>query len=123
MSDFEITTIEEGRILRFTLRGPGTYAYLLRAVAAVINETKSREVWRVLCDATVMTTPTGAFEKFEAGVELARGADPRMKMAVVARLEAIDYIFENVTRNRGVAVAVFSNEGAALQWLLNANTG
>jgi hypothetical protein len=123
MSDFEITTIEEGRILRFTLRGPGTYAYLLRAVAAVINETKSREIWRVLCDATVMTTPTGAFEKFEAGVELARGADPRMKMAVVARLEAIDYIFENVTRNRGVAVAVFSNEGAALQWLLNANTG
>jgi hypothetical protein len=123
MGDFEITTIEEGRILRFTLRGPGTYAYLLRAVAAVINETKSREIWRVLCDATVMTAPTGAFEKFEAGVELARGADPRMKMAVVARLEAIDYIFENVTRNRGVAVAVFSNEGAALQWLLNANTG
>jgi hypothetical protein len=123
MSDFEITTIEEGGILRFTLRGPGTYAHLLRAVAAVINETKSREIWHVLCDATAMTTPTGAFEKFEAGVELARGADPRMKMAVVARVEAIDYIFENVTRNRDVAVAVFSNEGAALQWLLNAKTG
>jgi hypothetical protein len=122
MNAFEITTIEEGGILRFTLKGPGTYAHLLRAVAAIITETKSREIWRVLCDATAMTTPAGAFEKFEAGVELARGADPRMKMAVVARVEAIDYIFENVTRNRGVAVAVFSNEGAALQWLLNAMT-
>jgi hypothetical protein len=122
MNAFEITTIEEGGILRFTLKGPGTYAHLLRAVVAIITETKSREIWRVLCDATAMTTPAGAFEKFEAGVELARGADPRMKMAVVARVEAIDYIFENVTRNRGVAVAVFSNEGAALQWLLNAMT-
>jgi hypothetical protein len=122
MNAFEITTIEEGGILRFTLKGPGTYAHLLRAVATIITETKSRDIWRVLCDATAMTTPAGAFEKFEAGVELARGADPRMKMAVVARVEAIDYIFENVTRNRGVAVAVFSNEGAALQWLLNAMT-
>jgi hypothetical protein len=122
MSDFEIATIEEGGILRFTLKGPGTYAHLLRAVAAIITETKSREIWRVLCDARAMTAPTGAFEKFEAGVELARGADPRMKMAVVARVEAIDYIFENVARNRGVAVAVFSSEGAALQWLLKAKT-
>ena len=65
----------------------------------------------------------GAFEKFEAGVELARGADRRMKMAVVARLEEIDYIFENVTRSRGVSVAVFRNEGAALQWLIDEKNG
>jgi hypothetical protein len=51
---------------------------------------------------------------------LARGADRRMKMAVVAPLEAIDYIFENVARNRGVAVAVFRGEEAALQWLARA---
>jgi hypothetical protein len=120
MNTFEITIIEEGGILRFTLRGPGTHAHLLRAVTAIINETKSREIWHVLCDATAMTPPRGAFEKFEAGVELARGADRRMKLAVVARVEAIDYIFEDVTRNRGVSVAVFSNEGAALQWLLSA---
>jgi hypothetical protein len=89
-------------------------------VAAIITETKSREIWHVLCDATAMTPPPGAFEKFEAGVELARGADRRMKMAVVARVEAIDYIFENVARSRGVSVAVFRNDGAALQWLLSA---
>jgi hypothetical protein len=121
--NFEINIIEERGILRFTLKGPGTHAHLLRAVAAVITETKSREIWHVLCDATAVTAPTGAFEKFEAGVELARGADRRMKMAVVARVDVIDYIFENVARNRGVSVAVYKNEGAALQWLLSAKKG
>ena len=114
---FEIKVDEEGGVLRFTLKGPGTHAHLLRAVGAIITETQSRKIWRVLCDATAITAPVGAFEKFEAGVELARGADRRLKMAVVARVEAIDYIFENVARNRGVSVTVFNNEGAARKWL------
>jgi hypothetical protein len=120
MNAFEIKIVEQGGVLRFALKGDGTYAHLLRAVAAIVTETKSREIWHVLCDTTAMTAPAGAFEKFEAGVELARGADRRMRLAIVARVEAIDYIFENVTRNRGVAVAVFRHEGAALQWLLGA---
>jgi hypothetical protein len=120
LNTFDIDIIDEGGVLRFTLKGPGTYANLLRAAGTIIGETKSRAIWRVLCDATAMSDPVGAFEKFEAAVELARGADPRLKMAVVARIEAIDYIFENVARNRGVAVAVFRDEGAALEWLRSA---
>ncbi len=122
MNTFEINVYEESGILRVTLKGPGTYAHLLRAVATIVAETKSRSIWRVLCDATAIAAPAGAFEKFEAGVELARSADPRMKMAVVAQVEAIDYIFENVARSRGVSVAVFNCEEAALQWLVDATT-
>jgi hypothetical protein len=120
LSTLEINIVEEGGVLRFTLKGPGSYTNLVHAAATINSETKSRELWRVLCDTTAMTAPVGAFEKFEAGVELARGADRRMKMAVVARIEVIDYIFENVARNRGVSVAVFRSESAALQWLRNA---
>jgi len=120
---FEIEIIEAGGILRTTLKGSGTHAHLLRAVAAIVSETKSRGIWHVLCDATALTSPTGAFEKFEAGMELARAADRRMKMAVVARIEDIDYIFENVARTRGAAVSVFRNEEAALQWLRSAKIG
>ncbi len=120
MNTFEINVEELRGILRITLKGPGTYVHLLRAAAAIVAETKARNIWRVLCDATAIAAPTGAFEKFEAGVELARSADPRMKLAVVAQVEAIDYIFENVARNRGVSVAVFSSEESALQWLVGA---
>lgn len=80
------------------------------------------------CPAAVMAVvqrfgrPVYAFEKFEAGVELARGADRRLKMAVVAQVETIDYIFGNV-RNRGLAVTVFRNEGIPLQWLLSDKMG
>jgi hypothetical protein len=112
-----ITIAENGDVLRVTFTGPSTYANLTQAAARVNAETKSRGIWLVLCDTTAMSIPEGAFEKFEAGAELARGADPRLRMAVVAPVEAIDYIFENVARNRGVAVAVFRSEGAALNWL------
>lgn len=77
----------------------------------------------MLCDVSQLTPPPGAFERFEAGVELARAADPRMKLAVVARAEIVDYIFQNVARSHGASVAVFSSETAALRWLLGAKKG
>jgi hypothetical protein len=120
---FDIGILEERGILRFTLRGPGTHAHLLHAVATIAGESASRGTWLVLCDASRVTPPPGAFERFEAGVELARAADPRMKLAVVARAEIVDYIFQNVARSRGASVAVFSSETAALRWLLGAKKG
>jgi hypothetical protein len=120
---FEIEIIEERGILRFALRGPATHTHLLRAVSAIVGETKSRCIWYVLCDTSGLTTEGGAFERFEAAVEFARAADPRVKMAVVARAEIVDYIFQNVARSRGASVAVFSKEVAALQWLRVAQIG
>jgi hypothetical protein len=117
MSGFEIKIVKEGDVLRFTLTGPGTYANLVHAAATVNAESKSRGMWRVLCDTRAMDVPAGAFEKFEAGAALARDADPRLRIAVVAPVEAIDYIFEDVARNRGVSVSVFSSESAAQEWL------
>ncbi len=124
MSTFEIEIVEEGKFLRFTLKGSASHAHLLRAVTTIASETKSRCIWLVLCDVLAVTFPMDSvFERFEAGVELARQADPRLKMAAVARPDLIDYVFENVARNRGAAVATFDNEVAALQWLLDAKTG
>ncbi len=87
------------------------------------GESQSRCVWHVFCDATGVIPPIGPFERFEAAAELAQIADRRMKMAIVIRPEIIDYIFENVARNRGVFVAVFGEEVAALKWLLDAKAG
>ncbi len=122
MSTFDIEKIEERGILRFTLRGPGTHAHLLHAVQVIAGESKSRGIWHVLCDVSEVMPPGGAFERFESGVELARAADPRMKMAVVAPSAIVDYIFQNTARSHGASVAVFAKEAAALRWLLGTTT-
>jgi hypothetical protein len=122
VNTFEIKIAEERDMLRMTLSGLASHAHLLRAVAAVITETKARGIWHVLCDATAVEPPLGAFERFEAGVEFARAAGKRIKLVVVARADIVDHVFENVARNRGASVAVFTNEVAALQWLRSTET-
>jgi hypothetical protein len=113
----EYTINQEGDWLRLTLNGRMTRGSLLRALAQIVAETKSRNVWRVLCDANSVPAPIGTSEKFAVGAELARTADRRMIMAVVAGADLVDYFFETVARNRGASVRVFTNEATAIQWL------
>jgi hypothetical protein len=113
---------QEDGYLRLTLSGRMTRGALLRALAQIIAETKSRKMWRVLCDSSTVPAPLGTSEKFEVGAELARTADRRMILAVVASAELVDYFFETVARNRGASVRVFTNEAVALQWLFSIQT-
>jgi hypothetical protein len=119
LDEFKITVRDEGEFLRVTLIGPGSLPNLLAALQRIIAETKSRDIWRVLVDATGVPPPLGTSEKYDLGLETARVADPRMKSAVVARSENVDHFFETVARNRGVSVMVFLQENAAISWLLD----
>jgi hypothetical protein len=123
MQEFEITVTQADGFLRMTIRGAGTRNNLLRTLERIIAETQSQDTWRVLLDATAAKGIPGAFDKFEIGVQLARAADRRLRLAVVARFEAVDHFFETVARNRGGAVRVFTDEAGALHWLLGAATG
>jgi hypothetical protein len=118
MDQFAITVTKDGGFLRVTIRGPATRTNLLGAVERIIVETKLEDIWRVLVDATGAPATLGAFDKYQIGVEFARVADRRMTMAVVARAEIVDHFFETVARNRGGPVRVFTDETAALHWLL-----
>jgi hypothetical protein len=120
MDEFEITVTQGDGFLRLTVYGPGTRANMLATLQRMIAETKSHNIWRVLLDATQGRSLISAFDKFEIGVQLAGSVDRRMILAVVARAEAVDHFFETVARNRGGAVRVFTDEAAALQWLLGA---
>jgi hypothetical protein len=120
MDQPEITVTTDGRYLRLTLGGPAERGGLLRVLERIFTETKAQNIWRVLVDATAMPTPVGTFEKYQLGTEFARVADRRMRLAVVGRPELVDHFFETVARNRGGAVAVFTEEGAALHWLIGA---
>jgi hypothetical protein len=116
--EFAITVTKDSGFLRIAVHGPATRTNLLRTLHQIIVETKSQDVWRVLLDATGAGAKIGAFDKFEIGVELARAADRRMRLAVLAVPAAVDHFFETVARNRGGAVRVFTDEAAALEWLV-----
>jgi hypothetical protein len=119
MQAFKSVIDEEDGYLRLTLSGPSSRGGFIRALTDVIAAAKSRQIWRVLCDATAVPHPVSTSEKYEVGAELARTADRRMVFAVVARSEMIDHFFETVARNRGASVRVFVNEATALQWLFS----
>jgi hypothetical protein len=118
MDEFEIRVTKDSGFLRVTLRGPATRPNLLGVLERVLAETKLEDTWRVLVDGTGVLAPLGTILKYELGIELARIADRRMTMAVVGRPEAVDHFFETVARNRGGSVRVFTDETAALHWLL-----
>ncbi len=119
-SQSEVTITTDGRYLRVTVCGPAMRGGLLRVLERVLAETKSRDIWRVLVDLTAHPAPVGTFEKYQLGTEFARLAHRRLTLAVVSRAELVDHFFETVARNRGGAVAVFTEEAAALHWLIGA---
>lgn len=118
MDQPDVMVITEGPYLRVTLRGPALRGGLLQVLERVFAETQSHNVWRVLVDLMSVPTPVGTFEKYQLGTEFARRADRRLTVAVLARTELVDHFFETVARNRGGAVAVFTEESAALHWLV-----
>jgi hypothetical protein len=118
MDEFEITVTRGEGFLRVAVHGPGTRSHMLATLERIIAATRLEDIWRVLLDARQARQLIGAFDKFEIGVQLAGAADRRMILAVVAQPEAVDHFFETVARNRGGAVRVFTDEAAALQWLL-----
>jgi hypothetical protein len=120
MDQPELTVTTDGRYLRVTLCGPSIQGGLLRLLERIVAETKSRDIWLVLLDLLALQTPVGTYEKYQVGIELVRIADRRMRLAGVGRPELVDHFFETVARNRGGAVAVFTDEPAALRWLMGA---
>jgi hypothetical protein len=120
MEQSEITVTTDGVYLRVTLGGPGIPGGLLGLLERTVAETKSRNIWLVLVDMMAVRAPVGTFEKYQVGIELVRVADRRMRLAAVGRPVLVDHFFETVARNRGGAVAVFTEESAALHWLIGA---
>jgi hypothetical protein len=115
----KFTVVDDGAYLRVTVTGKSSRGNLLTALQRIVAEVQSRQIWRVLVDATGIPPPMTTFEKFDLALEVSRIANPKSKTAIVARTEMVDHFFETVARNRGVGVMVFSMEAPALEWLLD----
>jgi hypothetical protein len=56
--------------------------------------------------------------RFYSGKDIADILRPPLKVAAFAKEELINHFAENVAINRGAIFAVFTDEDAALRWLL-----
>jgi hypothetical protein len=113
------TVVTEGPgFVRITVSGPSTGARLRRLLERVVAEIESRGMARVLIDGREVPPPIPTTDKYDIGVAVARALDARTKLAVLGRPVNIDHFFETVARNRGANVGVFTEEKAALEWLV-----
>jgi hypothetical protein len=72
---------------------------------------------KLLLDISEVAGPVPVLDMLVLGEHCARAWSHSNKIAIVSRKEGINSFFENVACNRGLSVAVFLNEPAALSWL------
>jgi len=113
------TVVTEGPgFVRITVSGPSTGARLRRLLERVVAESESTGMACVLVDGREVPPPIPTTDKYDIGVATARSLDAKTKLAVLGRPVNVDHFFETVARNRGANVAVFTDERAALEWLV-----
>jgi hypothetical protein len=84
----------------------------------VIEEIKKYNQSRVLVNLMEMLPPDLPFTRFTTGKDMAQVWGSSLKVAGVWKQEFITRFAENVAANRGTKLRAFTDEGQALQWLL-----
>ena len=72
---------------------------------------------KVLFDARHLEVKLDTVKIFRAGVDAALACHAGLRMAFVARKDMIDSFFEEVARNRGALIGVFTDFDKAGEWL------
>ena len=83
----------------------------------VINACAVHGCFRVLIDARHLEVRLDTVKLFRAGVDAAFASHGGLRLAFVAREDMIDGFFEEVARNRGALIGVFTDLDKACGWL------
>lgn len=81
---------------------------------------------KALIDARTLDVALGTMGLFQAGTDAAHLTRSGLRIALLARPDMLDPFFEDVARNRGGDVGVFTDADAARAWLMergDASTG
>lgn len=94
----------------------------INLVSLAITYAREQEIKFLLIDTLGLTgfDPPSTVDRFALGGQFARAAQRQVKVAFVARPELIDpnRFGLTVARNRGMIADVFTDQAAALAWLL-----
>jgi len=107
----------EGDVLFCAVTGPYSLAACLRLVDQVRAERLARGASRVLVDIRGLTGEISALDRYRLGIYCAEKPDRAERLAVLARPEAVNWMFENVASNRGLPTCESADPHYAETWL------
>jgi hypothetical protein len=108
---------EEGDILRCVASGPYSLADFLQLADRVMDRRRAHGLKRVLVDITGVTGEIPSLDRYRLGIYVAEQPGRAQRLAVVARREVINWMFENVASNRGLPTCVTADPSFADSWL------
>jgi hypothetical protein len=116
--EFQTVVAEGPGFILITVTGAYTWARLDRLLQRIGAESVTRAIPRVLVDATAVPIKLSTIDKYTMGVTVALRLGGAVKVALLGSPVTIDGFGETVARNRGANVGVFTDQAAALQWLV-----
>jgi hypothetical protein len=102
-----------------SIKAAGTYSLpnLYELFAKVKEETENRADRGVILDITEVEGAISVLDMLVLGEYSSKYWKQGFKVAIVTPASGLNKFFENVARNRGVQLAVVSNESMAMAWL------
>ena len=116
----QVSFREESGFLLFDVQGPYSLPDFLRLADSVFAECTKRGLGRAFVDITGVTGEIPQIDRYRLGIYCAEKRAQLNRLAVVARREIINWMFENVATNRGLTTCVTADPAYATNWLRKA---
>lgn len=116
--EFHTVVADGPGFILITVSGPYSWARVDRLLRRILIESESRGSCPVLVDATAVPVNLTTTDKYTMGVDAALRLGGRVKVALLGAPVTIDGFGETVARNRGGNVGVFTDQAAAVRWLV-----
>jgi hypothetical protein len=113
----ELSYRQDGDVLFCEARGPYSLAAFLHLADQVSAERQARGAARVLVDIRNVSGEIPHLDRYRLGIYVAEKPKHAERLAVVARREIINWMFENVATNRGLPTCVTADQRYAENWL------
>lgn len=114
----QVEIYDAGSYLLIKAAGQYSLVNLTDLLDRTAQEADKRNYGEVLLDLSAVAGPVPVLDMLVIGEHCARVWKRTRKLAIVSAKGGLDRFFEDVSINRGVILAVFPNQAAALAWLM-----
>lgn len=110
---------DKGTYLRVTYQGVWKADLVLESLLEIKKEANKANQTRILLDCLQLGPPKFERDRISTGQDIGYILKPPFKIASLYPLQFTNRVAEKIAINRGIVYRVFSEENAALDWLLS----